>query len=1108
MAAAGGCTAQTATTSVTVNPIQTASVNVGASATTICLGTSVTFTATPTNGGTTPSYQWKLNGSNVGTDSATYTSTTLANGNTVSVVMTSNASPCLTGSPATSNSISMIVDPITVGGTITGGGVGVCQGATPSDLTLTGQTGSVLRWEKSTDISFSSPITIVNSATVLSGSTIGGLEATTYFRAVVQSGICAVAYSDVTALTITSTTWNGSQWSDGAPDASTSVLITGNFTATSDLYACNLTVSNNASVMIPQGYDVILSGALTVGTGSTFTLEHDSNLTQTASASAAVNTGKIIVKEVTPTLQRQDYAMFSSPVIGQKLQAFSPNTLATRFYTYNPSSNVYSLVASPSATDFATGKGYLIRTPNNHPATPTVWTANYEGTPFNGNLTIPVTNGTYNAIGNPYPSAIDADMFFDANGLTEALYFYRKTNGTNSTAYATYTKTGGVSSSVRNGGNSNGNSSNSLAPNGIIPVGQGFIVKAASSSISFTNAMRMNSGAGVQLRSNVERHRVWLSMTNTTGFFSQTLVAYMTGATNGIDAAIDGRFFNDSQTAFTSMINGQEYAIQGRQLPFVSSDVVAMGFKTELAGTYSINLDAVDGIFLSSEVIYLKDKLTNTYTNMRNGSYTFSSLPGVFNDRFELRFAVPPTFYQDADGDGYGSAFSTIEADTAPVGYVANSSDCDDALATVNVNATEILGNGIDDNCDGTVDESSYPTSVLIATSCGSTLTNLSNTLFANNLVTYTAQYGAVQGYRFEVSDGQTVRVYNAIANSFNLLNLPGGATYGTTYSVRVSVKLGGFWRPYGTTCSVTTPAVPNSTSIVQPSCGSVMADLSSSVFCNPVAGASGYRFRVRNGDTIVGSYDSTINRFSFMNIGISNFAFGVTYSIDVLLKFGNTWRPDTEYGSVCTITSPAAPASSRIVSPLCGSTIASYWTSIFAQQITGAEGYRFEVSTGDQFYYYDSAVSRFNLRNVVGLPLTANTTYSIRVSVLYNAVYYDYGSECAVTTAAVVSRIADTTSAENASESSERQLGSDPIFVPIPYPNPFVETFRIAMPEERGDIIHLLIYDLGGKLIAKEDVFAADMESSQFGSRLQSGDYLLVISQGASIKSMHINKR
>jgi len=71
-------------------------------------GASVTFTATPSNGGTTPSYQWKVNGSNVGTNSATYTTTTLTNGQIVSCVMTSNAS-CASPTTATSNSITMTI---------------------------------------------------------------------------------------------------------------------------------------------------------------------------------------------------------------------------------------------------------------------------------------------------------------------------------------------------------------------------------------------------------------------------------------------------------------------------------------------------------------------------------------------------------------------------------------------------------------------------------------------------------------------------------------------------------------------------------------------------------------------------------------------------------------------------------------------------------------------------------------------------------------------------------------------------------------------------------------------------------------------------------------
>ncbi|NTW31234.1 MAG: hypothetical protein HGB12_01140 [Bacteroidetes bacterium] len=75
---------------------------------TICSGTSVTFTASPTNGGTTPSYQWKLNNADVGTN-VTYTNSTLVNNDKVKCVMTSNAI-CATGSPATSNEINISVN--------------------------------------------------------------------------------------------------------------------------------------------------------------------------------------------------------------------------------------------------------------------------------------------------------------------------------------------------------------------------------------------------------------------------------------------------------------------------------------------------------------------------------------------------------------------------------------------------------------------------------------------------------------------------------------------------------------------------------------------------------------------------------------------------------------------------------------------------------------------------------------------------------------------------------------------------------------------------------------------------------------------------------------
>lgn len=88
-----------------VNPVLPVSVSIFANpGTTVCAGTSVTFTAIPTNGGTMPFYQWKKNGVNVGTDSPTYITASLANGDQIICVLTSNLN-CKSGSPATSNTL-------------------------------------------------------------------------------------------------------------------------------------------------------------------------------------------------------------------------------------------------------------------------------------------------------------------------------------------------------------------------------------------------------------------------------------------------------------------------------------------------------------------------------------------------------------------------------------------------------------------------------------------------------------------------------------------------------------------------------------------------------------------------------------------------------------------------------------------------------------------------------------------------------------------------------------------------------------------------------------------------------------------------------------------
>lgn len=65
---------------------------------------------------------------------------------------------------------------------------------------------------------------------------------------------------------------------------------------------------------------------------------------------------------------------------------------------------------------------------------------------------------------------------------------------------------------------------------------------------------------------------------------------------------------------------------------------------------------------------------------------------------------VTSTFYQDADGDGFGNPNSSTQACSAPTGFVTNSTDCNDTNGAVHPGATEVC-DGQDNNCNGQSDE-------------------------------------------------------------------------------------------------------------------------------------------------------------------------------------------------------------------------------------------------------------------------------------------------------------------------------------------------------------------------------------------------------------------
>lgn len=139
---------------------------------------------------------------------ATFANNTLTISGTPTASGTFNYSIPLTGGCGNVNAIGTItVSPAPTGGTVAGSTT-VCIGTNSATLTLSGYIGTITRWESSLDNFATAGTTIANTTNTLTAS---NLIATTYYRAVVTSGVCASANSTVVTVTVNSCTnkWKG-----------------------------------------------------------------------------------------------------------------------------------------------------------------------------------------------------------------------------------------------------------------------------------------------------------------------------------------------------------------------------------------------------------------------------------------------------------------------------------------------------------------------------------------------------------------------------------------------------------------------------------------------------------------------------------------------------------------------------------------------------------------------------------------------------------------------------------------------------------------------------------------------------------------------------------
>ncbi len=423
-----------------------------------------------------------------------------------------------------------------------------------------------------------------------------------------------------------------------------------------------------------------------------------------------------------------------------------------------------------------------------------------------------------------------------------------------------------------------------------------------------------------------------------------------------------------------------------------------------------------------------------TSTVLTTGTYYVSqTISGVESPRTAVSVTIIYTYYADADGDSYGNPLQTqISNSTSLAGYVLNSLDCNDANANVHPGALEICGNGIDDDCNGQIDETCY--SEIRPDFWNTTLGTLNTPIYAvtNNLA---------QAYRFEVTKGTTSSMYETTNNYFDLTTIT-GITYGTTYAIRVAIKINSTWGTYGTSHNVSTPIILAinipTTSLISGICGVTLAALNTPISATSVYGATGYRFEIIKG-SITTVYNTSTNSFTLSQALVSVTP-GVTYTIRVAALVGGNYG---NYGASCTVATPMPIINSviptiKLLSAFCGVTLSALDTKIGAEIVSGATGYLFEITTGGVTTFYHSPTYNFTLSQT-GVVVAHGVTYTIRVAAFVGGFYGNYGASCSVTTPSLtVAVIPTTTLLTNFCGSTlatlDTKIGANPVYLATGY--------------------------------------------------------------------------
>ena len=321
------------------------------------------------------------------------------------------------------------------------------------------------------------------------------------------------------------------------------------------------------------------------------------------------------------------------------------------------------------------GEGFTMKGPGSGSITDE---QNYvlKGKPNNGDIDLTISAGNDYLVGNPYPSAIDAEQFILDNGATIAgpgsttgtLYFWEHWGGGSHIAneyqggYATYSLAGGVPAAaigttdpdVASGGTP------TKIPGRYIPVGQGFFVTAETGgTIKFNNAQRVfqvedgsnslfvksnnskKSNKDQISKSEDSRTKIRIGFNSVNTLRRQLLVTVDENASTGVDWGYDSKYIDTQMDDMYWVINNEKYLIQA--LDTITEDTkIPLGIHTKTTGFNSITLDKLENVPDDLE-IFLHDMELGVYHDLLQTKYETSIPAGSHLGRFEITFAKAQT---------------------------------------------------------------------------------------------------------------------------------------------------------------------------------------------------------------------------------------------------------------------------------------------------------------------------------------------------------------------------------------------------------------------------------------------------------------------------------